>query len=115
FNAELAETFAEWNRDELASFLIEITADIFGGRDDHGEGELVDKILDKTGMKGTGKWTVHGQPSSRLLRRPWRPPLTAATFVGSKRRGRLRLPPESVLCFFVICILNIVLERPLKS
>ncbi|CAL9766361.1 unnamed protein product [Musa acuminata subsp. burmannicoides] len=57
-NAELAETFAEWNRGELESFLIEITADIFGVRDEHGDGELVDKILDKTGMKGTGKWTV---------------------------------------------------------
>ncbi|XP_074561688.1 6-phosphogluconate dehydrogenase, decarboxylating 3, chloroplastic-like [Curcuma longa] len=57
-NAELAETFAEWNRGELESFLIEITADIFGVHDEHGDGELVDKILDKTGMKGTGKWTV---------------------------------------------------------
>ncbi|XP_076895449.1 6-phosphogluconate dehydrogenase, decarboxylating 3, chloroplastic [Bidens hawaiensis] len=57
-NAELAEIFDEWNRGELESFLIEITADIFKVKDEHGEGELVDKILDKTGMKGTGKWTV---------------------------------------------------------
>ncbi|KAJ6817661.1 6-phosphogluconate dehydrogenase, decarboxylating 2, chloroplastic-like [Iris pallida] len=57
-NQELADIFAEWNRGELESFLIEITADIFKVRDEHGEGELVDKILDKTGMKGTGKWTV---------------------------------------------------------
>ncbi|XAR70219.1 Phosphogluconate dehydrogenase (NADP(+)-dependent, decarboxylating) [Bertholletia excelsa] len=57
-NAELAEIFSEWNRGELESFLIEITADIFRVKDEHGEGELVDKILDKTGMKGTGKWTV---------------------------------------------------------
>ncbi|GLJ28582.1 hypothetical protein SUGI_0563110 [Cryptomeria japonica] len=57
-NQELAETFAEWNRGELESFLIEITADIFTVKDEHGSGELVDKILDKTGMKGTGKWTV---------------------------------------------------------
>uniref|UniRef100_A0A0D6QST9 6-phosphogluconate dehydrogenase, decarboxylating n=1 Tax=Araucaria cunninghamii TaxID=56994 RepID=A0A0D6QST9_ARACU len=57
-NAELADTFAEWNRGELESFLIEITADIFTVKDDYGSGELVDKILDKTGMKGTGKWTV---------------------------------------------------------
>ncbi|KAF2313408.1 hypothetical protein GH714_010831 [Hevea brasiliensis] len=57
-NAELAEIFTEWNKGELESFLIEITSDIFRVKDDHGEGELVDKILDKTGMKGTGKWTV---------------------------------------------------------
>lgn len=57
-NQELAQAFAEWNRGELESFLIEITADIFTVKDEHGSGELVDKILDKTGMKGTGKWTV---------------------------------------------------------
>ncbi|KAL8216634.1 hypothetical protein R6Q57_023471 [Mikania cordata] len=57
-NLELANIFDEWNRGELESFLIEITSDIFKVKDEHGEGELVDKILDKTGMKGTGKWTV---------------------------------------------------------
>ncbi|KAJ7294260.1 hypothetical protein O6H91_Y129500 [Diphasiastrum complanatum] len=57
-NEELHEAFLEWNRSELESFLIEITADIFSVKDDKGEGYLVDKILDKTGMKGTGKWTV---------------------------------------------------------
>ncbi|XP_071697436.1 6-phosphogluconate dehydrogenase, decarboxylating 1, chloroplastic-like [Rutidosis leptorrhynchoides] len=57
-NVELAEIFDEWNKGELESFLVEITADIFKVKDEHGEGELVDKILDKTGMKGTGKWTV---------------------------------------------------------
>jgi len=57
-NEELAGIFDEWNKGELESFLIEITADIFKVKDDLGEGELVDKILDKTGMKGTGKWTV---------------------------------------------------------
>jgi 6-phosphogluconate dehydrogenase, C-terminal domain len=43
---------------ELNSFLVEITSLILGKADDRGEGWLVDKILDKTGMKGTGKWTV---------------------------------------------------------
>jgi len=57
-NKELHETFYEWNKGELESFLIEITADIFSVPDDKGKGELVDKVLDKTGMKGTGKWTV---------------------------------------------------------
>jgi 6-phosphogluconate dehydrogenase len=57
-NEELHETFAEWNEGELESFLVEITRDIFSVKDDKGDGFLVDKILDKTGMKGTGKWTV---------------------------------------------------------
>jgi 6-phosphogluconate dehydrogenase len=57
-NAELADTFAEWNRGELQSFLIEITADILRKKDPEGSGELVDKILDAASMKGTGKWTV---------------------------------------------------------
>jgi len=57
-NEELQATFEEWNEGELESFLIEITAKIFAKDDDFGEGKIVDKILDKTGMKGTGKWTV---------------------------------------------------------
>ncbi|KAG1354234.1 6-phosphogluconate dehydrogenase, decarboxylating 1 [Cocos nucifera] len=57
-NEELQAVFSEWNKGELLSFLIEITSDIFGIKDDKGEGYLVDKVLDKTGMKGTGKWTV---------------------------------------------------------
>lgn len=57
-NQELHQTFADWNAGELESFLVEITADIFKVKDFNSDGELVDKILDKTGMKGTGKWTV---------------------------------------------------------
>ena len=59
-NAELAATFEEWNRGELESFLVGISAQIFGFADDApgASGALIDKILDKTGMKGTGKWTV---------------------------------------------------------
>jgi 6-phosphogluconate dehydrogenase len=57
-NPDLAGIFAEWNRGELESFLIEITAKIFSVKDPEGEGELLDKILDATAMKGTGKWTV---------------------------------------------------------
>jgi 6-phosphogluconate dehydrogenase len=58
-NAEIASTFAEWNKSELESFLTQITAIIFTVKDDQGSGkDLVDMILDKTGSKGTGKWTV---------------------------------------------------------
>jgi 6-phosphogluconate dehydrogenase len=54
---ELAQVFAEWNKGELDSFLIEITAAIFGKKDSDGA-PLVDKILDTAGQKGTGKWTA---------------------------------------------------------
>ena len=57
-NAELADVFDEWNRGELESFLIEITARIFRQHDEHGAGMLVEQIKDSASMKGTGTWTV---------------------------------------------------------
>eukprot|EP00904_Undaria_pinnatifida_P004644 jgi/Undpi1/14180/HiC_scaffold_9.g03829.m1 len=58
-NDELSATFEDWNSGELQSFLIEITAVIFSRKDDLSDnGHVVDKILDKTGMKGTGRWTI---------------------------------------------------------
>jgi 6-phosphogluconate dehydrogenase len=57
-NKELAETFSAWNKAELDSFLIEITADIFTRKDPETGNDLVDMILDEGAMKGTGKWTV---------------------------------------------------------
>src|SRR6266702_2617967 len=54
---EFHEVFAEWNKGELDSYLIEITATIFGKKDDDGK-PMVDKILDTAGQKGTGKWTA---------------------------------------------------------
>lgn len=54
----LAGTFAEWNKGELDSYLIEITADILTRDDDLGSGKpMVDMILDRAGNKGTGKWS----------------------------------------------------------
>ncbi len=55
--AEMHEVFAEWNRGELDSYLIEITRDILAKHDDLTGAPLVDKILDKAGQKGTGIWT----------------------------------------------------------
>jgi 6-phosphogluconate dehydrogenase len=55
--AELAAVFDEWNRGELASFLIEITAEILKRTDAETGQPLVDVILDTAGQKGTGKWT----------------------------------------------------------
>ncbi len=54
---ELHEVFSEWNKGELDSYLIEITADIFTKKDDETGKPLVDMILDTAGQKGTGKWT----------------------------------------------------------
>ena len=54
---EMHEVFAEWNKGDLDSYLIEISRDILGKKDEDGQ-PLVDKILDTAGQKGTGKWTV---------------------------------------------------------
>jgi 6-phosphogluconate dehydrogenase len=68
-NDELHDVFDEWNRGELDSYLIEITRDIFTVKDKESDGFLVDKIMDKAGAKGTGKWMSqlaldHGVPST---------------------------------------------------
>ncbi len=54
---QMHEVFAEWNKGDLNSYLIEITRDILAYKDTDGQA-LVDKILDTAGQKGTGKWTV---------------------------------------------------------
>lgn len=56
-NQRLQKIFAEWNKGDLDSYLIEITSHIFSKLDADGT-PLVDKILDVAGQKGTGKWTV---------------------------------------------------------
>jgi len=55
---ELADIFDQWNRGPLESFLIEITAHIFRVKDPESGAPLVEKVLDKAGQKGTGKWTA---------------------------------------------------------
>lgn len=69
-NTEMADAFARWNKGELDSYLIEITAAILKHRDGSGQ-ELVDSVLDAAGQKGTGKWTVisaldQGQPMTLI-------------------------------------------------
>jgi 6-phosphogluconate dehydrogenase len=54
---DMHNVFAEWNKGELDSYLIEITRDILAFKDKDGA-PLVDHILDTAGQKGTGKWTV---------------------------------------------------------
>lgn len=53
----MSQVFADWNKGELDSFLIQISAEILAHKDEDGQ-PLVDHILDTAGQKGTGKWTV---------------------------------------------------------
>ncbi|MCP4303820.1 MAG: decarboxylating NADP(+)-dependent phosphogluconate dehydrogenase [bacterium] len=64
----MGEVFAEWNEGPLDSYLVEITADVMNKTDEDGS-PLLEKILDRAGQKGTGKWTVIssmelGQPTT---------------------------------------------------
>ncbi|NOZ61807.1 MAG: decarboxylating NADP(+)-dependent phosphogluconate dehydrogenase, partial [Calditrichaeota bacterium] len=54
---EMQEIFSRWNKGELNSYLIEITADIMGEKDEETGKPMIDVILDTAGQKGTGKWT----------------------------------------------------------
>jgi 6-phosphogluconate dehydrogenase len=56
-NEELHQTFLAWNKGQLQSFLINITASVFKTKDEETNKFLVDVILDQAGSKGTGKWT----------------------------------------------------------
>jgi 6-phosphogluconate dehydrogenase len=56
-NEAMHNVFAEWNEGKLDSYLVQITRDILGYKDEEGE-YVVDKILDRAGQKGTGKWTA---------------------------------------------------------
>ncbi len=58
-NDELHKVFTDWNKtEELDSFLIDITANIFPQKDEETGEHLIDLILDAAGQKGTGRWTV---------------------------------------------------------
>ncbi|MBR1927836.1 MAG: decarboxylating NADP(+)-dependent phosphogluconate dehydrogenase, partial [Bacteroidales bacterium] len=56
-NEEMRGTFDEWNKGDLDSYLVEITRDILGKKDEDGR-YVLDYILDTAGQKGTGKWTA---------------------------------------------------------
>src|SRR6266702_2828095 len=65
--AELADTFTEWNKGELDSYLIDITSQIFRKIDPETGKPLVDVILDKAGQKGTGMWTLQSAISQSVV------------------------------------------------
>ena len=86
--ADIQRAFDDWNSTELESYLIEITADLLGKKDDGGE-PLIDKILDSAGQKGTGKWTAvnaleHGFPLTLITE------AVAARFLSSMKDERVR-------------------------
>lgn len=94
-NAELAKTFHEWNSTELNSFLIEITSTIFSKKDDEDSGALgtpsgylLDKILDKTGMKGTGRWTIQ-EAAERSIPAPVMAAALDARYLSGRKKERV--------------------------
>jgi 6-phosphogluconate dehydrogenase len=88
-NDELAAIFASWNSTELQSFLIEITAVILAKKDDlTNQGHVVDKILDKTGMKGTGRWTVQ-EAAERNSPAPTMAAALDARYISARKEERI--------------------------
>ena len=107
-NSQMHECLAEWNKGELDSYLIEITRDILGYRDEDGN-EVIDLILDTAGQKGTGKWTAIealnlGQPLTLIGEAPERfaagtvrlenYQLRAGLSAYACRRGRIQMEPQ---------------------
>ena len=88
-NAEMASWFEEWNHSELESYLIEITYTILRRKDDQGkEGEVVDYVLDKTGMKGTGKWTIQ-EAAERSVAAPTMAAALDARMLSGRKEERI--------------------------
>lgn len=88
-NEELAKLFADWNQTELQSYLIEITSLIFGKKDDVADdGFLVDRILDKTGMKGTGRWTIQ-EAAERSIAAPTMAAALDLRYISARKEERV--------------------------
>lgn len=89
-NEDMSRQFARWNEGALSSYLIEITAKILNKADDQtGKGYVVDYILDKTGMKGTGRWTVQEAAEQSVAA----PTITAsldARYISGRKDERIR-------------------------
>jgi len=92
--AEIADIFAEWNKGDLDSFLIEITAEVLRQVDGGTGAPFVDVVLDAAGMKGTGTWTVQtaldlGVPVSGIAEAVFARGLSSST---GQRAGAVDLP-----------------------
>ncbi|KAL3823732.1 hypothetical protein ACHAXA_004825 [Cyclostephanos tholiformis] len=89
-NDEMAIIFDGWNGSELESYLIEITSKILSKRDDlTGEGHVVDYVLDKTGMKGTGRWTIQ-EAAERSVAAPTMAASLDARYISARKDERVR-------------------------
>ena len=87
---EMSNIFAEWNKTELESYLIEITSTILNKKDDvTGEGYVVDYVLDKTGMKGTGRWTIQ-EAAERSVAAPTMAASLDARYISARKDERVR-------------------------
>lgn len=87
-NEEMSAQFDEWNEGELSSYLIEITSKVLSKKDDAtGEGYVVDYILDKTGMKGTGRWTIQ-EAAERSIAAPTMAAALDSRFLSGRKEER---------------------------
>ena len=88
-NEEMAALFAKWNTTELDSYLIEITSKILAKKDEvSGEGYVVDYVLDKTGMKGTGRWTIQ-EAAERNVAAPTMAASLDARYISGRKDERV--------------------------
>jgi 6-phosphogluconate dehydrogenase len=107
---ELHGIFAQWNRGRLQSFLIEITAEVFAKKDPDSKGWLIDRVLDKAGQKGTGRWTVQaaldlGVPvpsiaaavDARILSSMWDERQQASELMGTQVSGDVAGEKEAMV------------------
>jgi len=89
-NDDMAAQFGKWNDGELSSYLIEITATILAKTDDvTGIGHVVDYVLDKTGMKGTGRMTVQ-EAAEQSVAAPTMTASLDARYISGRRDERVR-------------------------
>ncbi len=108
-NPALQKVFSNWNTGELESYLIEITASIFGKKDPEAGGELIDKILDEAQQKGTGKWasqnaldlgapipTINAAVESRILS-AYKEERTAASKILQGPRTKIKADPQKFI------------------
>jgi 6-phosphogluconate dehydrogenase len=99
-NDQLYDVFTEWNEGDLQSYLIEISRDIFSVDDDLADGRLLDKVLDKAGAKGTGKWMSQlaldlGVPSTLVTTAVYARSLSAQKNARVRAESVLRGPTTS--------------------
>jgi len=89
-NDEMADIFTEWNKGELDCYLIEITSKILPKKDDlTGKGHVLDYVLDKTGMKGTGRWTIQ-EAAERSVAAPTMAASLDARYISARKDERVR-------------------------